>query len=241
MIQHTLRLEWDSDFFGFDVAQITSLDIDDKGLDSILRELKSRNYRMVYWNIASGQQEIVSMANAHGGFPADEKVTFVKELASKDLIFPQTSYVAVPFTDNEPDEALVALALQSGEYSRFRVDPSFPREIFEKLYSCWITRSVRKEIAWEVLVVKDAAHLLGLITLGTKGTRGDIGLVAVSEHARGKGIGKLLVAGADKRFLENGHLVSQVVTQRRNSGACRLYESSGYHIEKIDTIFHFWL
>jgi dTDP-4-amino-4,6-dideoxy-D-galactose acyltransferase len=241
MIQNVRHLEWDSDFFGFNVARIESLDIDDRGLASVLRELKSRNYRMVYWSIPSEQQETAGMARAFGGFLADEKVTFVKELAGRDLVLPRSSYVTVPYPDSEPNAALINLALQSGEYSRFRLDPLFPDELFEKLYTCWITRSVRKEIAWMVLVVKDTTDILGLITLGTKDSRGDIGLVAVSEHARGKGIGRLLVADADSCFAEQGFTVSQVVTQRVNTGACKLYESCGYHIEKIENIFHFWL
>lgn len=241
MANNYLKLEWDTAFFGFNVARISSIDMDARGLTSIIQELKSEAYRMVYWSVPSEQQDLARIALEHGGFLADEKVTFVKELSGKGLALPQSPYTAIPYPDDSPDTELVKLALQSGEYSRFRLDPLFPDELFEKLYTCWITRSVRKEIAWEVLVVKDAAKILGLITLGTKGSRGDIGLVAVSEHARGKGIGKLLVRDADEHFAGKGLSLSQVVTQRVNTGACRLYESCGYHVEKIENIFHFWL
>jgi dTDP-4-amino-4,6-dideoxy-D-galactose acyltransferase len=241
MANNYLKLEWDTAFFGFKVARISSLDMDASGLTSALQELKSEEYRLVYWSVPSEQQDLARIALAHGGFLADEKVTFVKGLSGKGLVLPQSPYTVIPYPYDSPDTELVKLALQSGEYSRFRLDPLFPDELFEKLYACWITRSVSKEIAWEVLVVRDAATVLGLITLGTKGERGDIGLVAVSEHARGKGIGKLLVGEADKRFAEREFSISQVVTQRVNTGACRLYESCGYHMDKIEKVFHFWL
>lgn len=235
------HLEWESNFFGFNVARIDKIDIGDTGLTSTLQELKSKNYCMVYWFVPSEYREIASIAYRHGGFLADEKVTYIKGLVNSCLIKGPSLYVTVPYPYEEPDRALVNLAIQSGVYSRFRLDPSFPDALFEKLYTCWITRSVRKEIAWQVLVVQDASELLGFITVGTKEKRGDIGLMAVASHARGRGIGELLMVDAEKCFVERGYAIVQVVTQRANNKACRLYESCGYQIDKIENIFHFWL
>jgi dTDP-4-amino-4,6-dideoxy-D-galactose acyltransferase len=236
-----VRLQWDSDFFGFEVARITRFDIDAPCLSLILRELKTNNYRMVYWYVPSGHQMATRVAQMHGGLLADEKVTYVKELTCTTLASRSSSYSTIPYLYEEPEPALINLALESGEYSRFRLDPLFPAELFEKLYSCWITRAVRKENAWEVLVVKDKVNILGLISLGSKDERGDIGLLAVSSQARRKGIGGTLVADAERCFVERGYAVAQVVTQRANTAACKLYETCGYRVEKIDNIFHFWL
>jgi len=188
-----------------------------------------------------GALESSRISRVHGGFLADEKVTYARELGGMSEARAASAYTALPYPATTPDAALTELALQSGKYSRFRQDPRFPRELCDKLYTCWITRSVSKEIALEVLVVKEHSDLLGLITLGTKGGRGDIGLMAVAEHARGKGIGRTLVTDADRFFEERGYTYIQVVTQRRNLAACHLYESCGYKIEKVENVFHFWL
>lgn len=66
----------------------------------------------------------------------------------------------VPYTAAAPDSELLSLALNSGEFSRFKLDPLFSAELFEKLYTRWITRSVRKEIAWQVLVAKEGCSTL---------------------------------------------------------------------------------
>ena len=91
------------------------------------------------------------------------------------------------------------------------------------------------------MVVKEHEDLLGLITLGAKGDRADIGLLAVAGHTRNKGIGRALVANADHQFAERGYALAQVVTQRSNLGACKLYEACGYQIENVENVFHFWL
>jgi len=235
------HLEWDTAFFGFNVARITQTDSDGADLTNILRFLRDKNYRLAYWCIPAETAESSLIAQKHGAFLADEKVTYAKVLAGISDSLESSTYTATPYPGTMADLALINLAIQSSEFSRFRLDPLVPRELCDKLYTSWIERSVSKEIAWETLVVKEQNDLLGLITLGTKDGRGDIGLVAVAEHERGKGIGKALVTAADKHFSERGYTLAQVVTQRCNLGACRLYESCGYQIENIENVFHFWL
>lgn len=241
MKQNYIHLEWDTTFFGFGVARIVQTEMDDEELSKTLKTLRDNNYRMVYWQISAGQYESAKIAQIHGGFLADEKVTYVKSLVGMPDIRQATAYTSFRYTAKEPEAAMIKLALQSGEYSRFRNDPKFPRELYDKLFVCWITRSVSKEIAWEVLVVKEGSDLLGVITLGVKGGRADIGLLAVANYARGKGIGRALMTDAGKCFAERGCALAHVVTQRSNLVACRLYESCGYQIENVENVFHFWL
>jgi len=81
---------------------------------------------------------------------------------------------------------LEKLSIQSGKYSRYSVDKNIKRDKFEKLYTIWIKRSIGKEIADEVLVILDNGNIAGMITLGNKNGKGDIGLLAVESRFRGK-------------------------------------------------------
>ncbi len=184
---------------------------------------------------------VASIAQRHGGILVDEKVTYVKQMSNTTLATQAHSYVIAPYLLTEPEPTLISLALESGMYSRFKLDPSFPTELWEKLYTRWITRAVRKEIAWEVLVVRDAGGVLGVVTLGEKEKRGAVGLLGVAPKSRGMGIGTTLMSAAERCFAEHGYSNVQVVTQRANTAACRLYESCEYQVETIDSIFHFWL
>ena len=241
MEKEYVHLQWDSDFLGCNVARIIRRDIDDGSLTSVLQELKVRNYRMVYWFVSVDDRLAAEAALRCGGVLVDEKVTYVKELTCETVTKGATSYVTVPYPYDEPEPTLISLALKSGEYSRFRRDPSFPTGSFEKLYTHWIRRSVRGETGLPVLVVKESSCIAGMVTLEANETRGMIGLIAVESNSRGQGIGRPLVAGAERCFIEHGYTVGKVVTQYANRAACKLYELCGYRIDSIVNVFHFWL
>lgn len=237
---HT-HLDWDSDCFGFKVARIIPADLTESELRATLDHLGRNNYRLVYWQLAADEDAGLRLAQACGGFLADEKRTYLKQLAAAPEGPRPAAYTVLPYDRNSPEAGLVALALEAAEYSRFRLDPLFPAELCDKLFTCWITNSVSREIADRVLVVREGAELLGMITLGHEAGRGDIGLLAVAQQARGRGLGKLLVKAAEGYFAEQGYRHAQVVTQGANAGACRLYESCQFEIENSSHFFHFWL
>jgi len=240
-IANYLHLKWDSDFFGFKVARIINDELDDAALSKTLKHLRNAGYRLVYWLFPVSYEKAFRIAISHGGLLVDEKVTYIKEVNALSYSEKVSLYKTVPYSGVVADDALIKLSLLSSEYSRFRFDQNFSRELSEKLYTCWISRSVSREIASEVLVIKNINDYLGMITLGTKNGRGDIGLVAVAEDSRCKGLGRILVNDAERYFIEKNICLAQVVTQKNNHGACRLYELCGYHIEKIENVFHLWI
>jgi ribosomal protein S18 acetylase RimI-like enzyme len=209
-------------------------------LGATLAELHDAKCRLAYWAVPALDRERVGAALDHGSFHAAEKLTYVSALNMESVPAVATRAV-VPFGEAHASDALVHLAIRGAEHSRFRRDPLFPQALCDQLYATWIERSVTKEIADETLVVRDGRNLLGLITLGRAGDRGDIGLVAVDPIAQGQGIGRLLVTEAGRRLAAAGRRHVQVVTQGSNVPACRLYKSCGYSIESAEAVFHFWL
>ena len=81
----------------------------------------------------------------------------------------------------------------------------------------------------------------GLLTLGEKNGRADIGLLAVDAAVRGQRIGQQLVAAAHVQALAWGYTTLQVVTQGDNFPACRFYEKCGFTPESVEHIYHLWL
>jgi len=136
------------------------------------------------------------------------------------------------------------LSLAAGVYSRFHCDPRFPRDKFEELYRIWIERSVRRELADVVLVARDATEptsgLLGMVTVSAAEAAGSIGLIAVAEMARGRGVGRRLIEAAHVWMRQCDAVEGRVVTQRANLPACRLYERAGYRLSTVEHYYHFW-
>lgn len=236
-------LDWDSRFFGFPVAQIASPKLTSDELESVIAQLRRLGVRLAYWPTDDTCVETAhSIAERLGGRLVDQKTTFFIDLARVSP-FDITLHATVESYDRSmPAEQLVSLAIQSGEFSRFAVDPGIPRQKFTEMYTIWIDRSLDKQIAEEVLVVRDPAKgVVGMVTLGNKNGRGDIGLIAVDADFRGRKYGETLVRAAQQWFIAHGYAHGQVVTQGTNAPACKLYIRCGYSIEKVEPYFHFWL
>lgn len=236
-------LDWDSTFFGFTVARVLPQNLDFKQLDETLLTMRQENVTLAYWAASPTDEESVAAARRCNGFLADKKVTFVidaDEMLQRDSSTISEAIVE-EYADLYPTPELEALALQAGVYSRFRVDPRIPEGRFVDLYKLWINNSVNKKIADAVLIVRKEGKAVGMVTVGRKGDRADIGLIAVDDSMRGKGLGLTLVRAAQEWALNKGFTSAQVVTQGENISACRFYEKCGYRVDKVENIYHFWI
>lgn len=162
------------------------------------------------------------------------------QLMDVKLVFEKALKSESTFTDNielykgQLTEDLISLALASGEYSRFKVDPRLYQGEFEKLYQIWISKAIQKR---EVLVY---GAMEGMVTCSVEGELSQIGLIAVKESSRGKGIGEQLVKKAESWAFEKGASKMKIPTQKANTPALNLYKKMGYKIASQTFIYHYW-
>jgi dTDP-4-amino-4,6-dideoxy-D-galactose acyltransferase len=232
------HLDWDTEFFGFKVARVDDPYLAATTLGPLLEELRSQEVKLVYWS--SNQELEEGVVRQLSGALVDAKTTFVADLRDSSVTEPTKAEVAV-WAATTSSEELEKLAIQAGEFSRFARDPRIGREKFEALYRLWIQGSVAGKLATTVLVIREKERLAGLVTVGQKGGRGEIGLIAVDSAFRGRGFGRALVRSAQRRSLIEGHTTAQVVTQGANVAACHLYAACGYAVERVEHVYHFWL
>ena len=198
---------------------------------------------LAYWMIDSGDLASAAAAKHHGGVLVDRKLTYVMNLQrSSSEVVSEPSIIVAEYGHKTASSYLEDLAVQSGRYSRFNIDPRISRNRFEEMYKTWIRRSVSGEFAAKVLVVHGEGNSISaMITLGCKNGRGDIGLVAVDSRWQGRGYATALMLEGLRYFVSQGYKHSQVVTQGNNVAACALYQKSGFVLEKSENVFHFWL
>ena len=232
-------LDWDSQFFGYKIAAIQAIDLELNELNKIIRELKNQRIKLVYCFVNPNDEISNTSIESVSGLLVDEKITFFKRISDADNL--SGSEFIKPYSLDYASEKLKSIALQSGIYSRFKIDPNFRNNEFEKLYLEWIEKSVQKEIAEEVLVYSENEDEQGLITLGLKENTGSIGLLAVDEKERGKSIGKKLVQSALLYFKEKKVDIVEVITQIGNKGACGFYKSMGFEVKSLVNIYHLWI
>jgi len=237
------RLAWDSQHFQFPVAQILESERDDTDLAEVLTAARQAAVRLVYWPASSGRSPAADLLAEFHGRLVDRKATYAVELPTpgRARAHDPPRLVVQPRGPAPPE--LLALGVAAGAYSRFQRDPWIPRRAFERLYEIWMNRSTLGELAEAVLVAlppADGGPILGVVTVEVREKAGHIGLIAVHNTARRQGISSALVAAAHEWMAAKGLARSQVVTQRDNEPACRLYEQAGYRLVELVHFYHFW-
>lgn len=233
-------LPWDSHFFGMGVGRLHAQELGAGELAQQATAAREAGLELLYLVAAPDDERSNTSARQAGAWLADRKVTFGMPVTADAQELPVSQAVR-PTTQSTA--RLESLALQSGEYSRFRLDPRFEANVFPRLYGLWLRNSLSHELAREVLVFEPVAgtRALGLLTLGVKQGRADIGLLAVDEQARGQQIGQQLVQAARQRTAAWGLAELQVVTQLENAPACRFYRKCGFSKHAVEYIYHLWL
>jgi len=136
-------------------------------------------------------------------------------------------------------QALRAIAASSFGTTRFYADPNFPDERCDELYDTWIRRSLE---GWAdgVLVGEADGRAAGYVSCHLDGGTGSIGLIAVGESARGRGLGVDLASSAITWCADRGADRMTVVTQGRNVSALRTFQRAGFLASSLDLWFHKW-
>jgi dTDP-4-amino-4,6-dideoxy-D-galactose acyltransferase len=158
----------------------------------------------------------------------DTKLTFEKE-----LIASLENQGSIPQYQGPWNERLLDLALESGQFSRFKLDARLAQGEFQKLYKLWVLK------AWENQNLLVSEDFSGFVSYSTNANFAQIGLIAVDATHQRKGIGKLLVQSAEEKARSEGAELMQIATQAANMPACQLYKKLGYEVVEKSYVYHF--
>ncbi len=221
------RLAWDSDFFGYEVGSCSDFQHSEQDLIAI----ENSSYQLIYLFL---NQALPALPKTF--FLADEKLILSKRIESDqeysfDFNISQIKVI---------DQKLLSLAMQSGVHSRFKIDPNFKHNEFERLYKKWIENSFAEKKHQKVLGYFENETLLGFVSIAEKLGVLNIGLIAVDQLARGKGIGSSLLQWVFNYAKLNQFEQVHVVTQAANRGALNFYEQHSFEIISRTFLYHIW-
>lgn len=231
-------LDWDCAFFGATIATLPPEARSEAEIESALAWCRARGVQCLYALSDDGDAAKRDLLARHGARETDVRTTLSAPVAP----------VGAAARNLRPARgtdlpALEAIARAAHADSRFWNDPRFARERCAELYATWIRNGTQGR-ADTVLVAAAEDRAVGYITCHVRGTgaaaHGEIGLVAVAEDARGRGLGGALVDGALEWAASRGLRRMEVVTQGRNAAALRLYESRGFVVERRQVWQHLW-
>ena len=231
-------LSWDTEFFGFRIARIQPARLSPAEMKSALSWCRENTIRCVYFQADAGDSATVQLAEQNGFSLVDVRVELEKPADAGAVS------QGVTIRDAAPDDlpALKKLFAGISHFSRFAFDRRFPADAAERLYTRWIERSL-EGYADFTLVAEDDGSVAGGITghFGDGKKTAQIGLLAVSENSRSKGLGRLLVQAFCRRAAEQGAATVDVATQGRNVAALRFYNRNGFVVKSVLLSYHKWL
>ena len=229
------RLPWDSEFFGMDVGRIV-VPCDWAGHASELEALvRGSSMDLIYAFIPeslSERKEIRQVLVNLSGVLYDNRTVFRKRYVNPAELVPKMPIA----TATQISAPLESLAYISGTYSRFAQDPQLS-PFFRPMYRRWLEKELTNG---KVFVWPDAITPLGMATVGVQDGMGKIGLVAVAEEARGRGIALGLMAAVDDWLRSQGIGECEGVTQGRNLPAQALYRKAGFSCCGQTEVWHVW-
>ena len=223
-------VKWDSAFFGIKIGRVETANF---ALSSFEKE--KNKFDLIYIHEFDENNQHHLALKAFTQFE-DKKIIYTKKISKNPLLDDEIS----SYDNKIANKKLINLALLSGAYSRFRLDTNFKKKSYEHLYTKWIENSVNKKMAFCVLIFGDEKKPDGFITIQKKENVAQIGLFAVNDDARNKGIGKKLLAAAEYFAQKHNFDTLNITTQASNKPACMLYEKCGFTVQSSINTFHYW-
>ena len=232
------HLPWDSEFFGRRIARVCGNRLDASAIEALEKWCSEHAVECLYFLADPDDPATIRLAEDHRFRMVDIRVTFGTKLTSRVPPAPSGALSIRPFAPGDA-AALQTIARGSHRHSRFYRDGRFPAERCDDLYATWIEKSCQG-YAEAVLVAEADDRAVGYISCHVDPDEGRIGLVAVADGMRGKGVGHALVHAALDWLAARGLSRASVVTQGTNAEAQRLYERCGFTTRTIQLWYHRW-
>lgn len=241
-MSNVILLDWDSDFFGFPIAQIISNRLDENSLTEVMSFCQDNKVKLLQFKCDAHHRKSVLLAEKNNFHFADVRITLGKKLnkeVNDEIILPER--ITFRVGDNSDIPALKAIVTDLYTNSRYYFDTNFPRNDVHGFYRNWIEKSALGKFDDCVLVLcHDDIPIACCSILYSSKLSATIGLFAVDEKMSGKGLGNILLRKVFQNLVSQGVQNVSVVTQGRNYGAQRLYQRAGFQSEKIEIYYHCW-
>lgn len=227
------QLPWDSEHFGVPIGRVAGGRLTRDDVETADRS----GLRCLYLLIPADESSAIADAEDLGFRVVSLRLTMSRPVQPGD---PPAASVRPARPEDLP--VLEPVAATAHSDTRFFVDPGFGRDAARHLYERWLRASVLEGFADLALVAEHEGRPVGYITghfhSATRSVA--IGLLAVGDLARGRGLGVQLVNALLRAAEARGFERVDVVTQGRNLRAQRLYARAGFHPTRREVWLHRW-
>ena len=228
-------LEWDTNFFNFNVAEVKKNTLQETvRKEKIFKFLLDNNVRLAYYY--SQNKLNFNLSEEYEIDLIISRVPLEKKIVSDFPIHKNIGF----YNEDYPDESLIELAQLAGRQGRFGLDPKISNEQCDGIFKNWIINSVNKKMASHILVYKEKSEIVGFATIDIKEGKGYTPLFAVKRKFEGKGISFALMRAIETVLKKEGCPIAVGGTQELNEKALKVYKRYGLIPQKREFIYHLW-
>lgn len=234
-------LDWDSELFGFSIAALNTTRLTTETMLFVQKEIAAQKIRFLQYLCACDDLESIHHAESNGFHLADIRLTFQKKLSASDFIPAKRS--DIHFGLAKPEHIPDIIAMSSGLYDDFRycVDKQFPREKVDTFYHTWLSNAVygKYDHLCYCLFIDNAP--IGYCTIRfTDQHTASLGLFGIAKEHQRQSLGNYLLQLTCADLFKKGYKEIHVVTQGKNIGAQRTYQSNGFKTLSVEMWYHKW-
>ena len=233
-------LKWDSRFFKKTIGRLNSREIDQAAFRAICSWARQNAMDCLYFLSRKKQLPFAPQQSEFFFYYLGRRVLLEKNPGAGTASHRSPGPFTIRPVQPSDIDSLEKISRQAFRETRFFKDPHLPEKKCQQLYGTWIKKSCRG-MAERVLVAWGPQLPVGFITCHLLGPgEGQIGLLAVSETHRGRGIGGALLSESFDYFKNNGVKRLKVVTQADNQSGLNLYLKMGFKKKNLAYWYHIW-
>lgn len=197
------KQEWDSNFFGFNIARLeiyNNPEILLPHLNTLHTWAHSNDIQYITTRASLSNVKLVNYLTQSGYCLLTNK--YMLRCFIEDVSLPDLPEFEHSFLSKDEIEMCMNLAKNSFNHSRFNVDSIFDATRVREMYSAWMLDFIGRENNY-IIALKDHNKLVGFCAFskgidlyemnGVVPKHGFIALIAVDEQYRGRGLGKYLI------------------------------------------------
>jgi len=234
------KLEWDSSFFGYNVAYLSCMHLTDNIFHKVSKYVKDEKIRLLEYLCNCHDRNSVLVAEKNGFSFADVRLTFEKKIANKeeyalnDFLFAKATSKDIPILQKKISEDFY-------KDSRHYFDGNFDVTRVNNFFQVWIEQAVLGKYDDECFCLYQKDDPIAYCTLKYNNSKSaNIGLLGVDKKYYGKEFGKRLLKEINNFLIKRNISNLFVVTQGRNYSAQRLYQKSGFKTKTVQLWYHKW-
>lgn len=238
--QYIKKLEWDSNFFNFNVAFLIKKYLNNDIITEMNNFVKNEKIKLVEYLCDCHDSKSVVLAESNNFHFTDIRLTFERKITNLIPVNLQKKF-NFGIAEKKHIEELQKISNNLYVDSRYYFDGNFKLEKINEFYKGWLEKAVLGTFDHECFCIFKLDVPIGFCTIRYSGAnQASIGVFGISSEYQGMGFAKTILQHVNNVLYNKGITELSVVTQGRNYPAQRTYQRSGFLTKVTELWYHKW-